>query len=176
MKKKIKIIELINKSKYKKIIYISLVLVLLAIVVLLLFLFLKDDEQALYDYYDEKNSNIVVSKTQKEKPGTLIRNIETLKEKHCKDDICISNVIIYYIKDEGRIEYKITNNSKKKASGAFKVKFDNDKVTYIVYSKLKKGESRDGVISFSGVDLSNVYDYSLKKLKDDELKKLLNSK
>ena len=48
--------------------------------------------------------------------------------------------------------------------------------TYIVYTKLKKGESRKGVISFSNNDYSNVYDYTLNKLKDKELKKLLNSK
>lgn len=176
MKKKIKLIEMIKNSKYKKLIYVGLIILGIVLLILLLSLLFKDDEQYIYDYYDKQNSNIVVSKTYKEKPGTFIRSINTLKEEHCKDEICIKNMVIYYIKKEGRIEYEIINNSKKKVSGAFKLKFDNDNTTYVVYSKLKKGESRKGVISFSEADYSNVYDYSLKKLKDAELKKLLNSK
>lgn len=171
-----KIFNLINNSKYKKIIYIGLIFVVLIIFILLIALLFKDDEELIYDYYDKQNSNIVVTKDYKEIPGTFIRSIDTLKKEHCKDDVCISNVEIYYRKTQGRIEYEITNKSKKKVTGAFKLKFDNGNVTYIVYSKLKKGETRKGNISFSEVDYSNVYDYSIKKLNDKELKNLLNSK
>ena len=125
---------------------------------------------------DKQNSNIVVSDVKKEIPGTYIRSLESLKKKHCLDDVCIKNIMIYYRKNSGRIEYEIVNNGKRKVSGAFKLKFDNGNSTYIVYTKLKKGESRKGVISFSNNDYSNVYDYTLNKLKDKELKKLLNSK
>ena len=83
---------------------------------------------------------------------------------------------IFYRKNQGRIEYEITNKSKKKVTGAIKLKFDNDNVTYIVFSKLKKGETRNGIISYNDADYSNVYNYSLKKLNDKEFKKLLNSK
>lgn len=171
-----KILDLIKKSKYKKLIFIGLVFIVLVIFILLIALLFKDEEELIYDYYDKQNSNIVVSKDYKEIPGTFIRSIDSLNKKHCKDDICISNMKIFYRKNQGRIEYEITNNSKKKVSGAFKLKFDNGNVTYIVFSKLNKGESRKGVISYSETDYSNVYDYSLKRLSDSELKKLLNSK
>ena len=171
-----KILDILKNDKYKKLIYIGIIILAVIVLILLLSLLFKDNEKYIYDYYDKQNSNIVVSNTYKEKPGTFIRSLNSLKEEHCKEDICIKNMVIYYIKDEGRIEYEIINNSKKKATGAFKLKFDNDNVTYVVYSKLKKGESRKGIISFSEADYSNVYDYSLKKVKEDEYKKLFNSK
>ena len=46
----------------------------------------------------------------------------------------------------------------------------------IIEGKLKKGESRKGSVSFSKVDYSNVYEYSLKQVKKDELKKMLKEK
>lgn len=171
-----KILNLIKNSKYKKFIFIGLIFVVLIIFILLITFLFRDKEELIYDYYDKQNSNIVVSKDNKEIPGTFIRSIETLKKEHCKDDICISNVQIFYRKNQGRIEYEITNKSKKKVTGAFKLKFDNGKVTYVVFSKLKKGETRKGTISYTDTDYSNVYDYSIKKLSDKELKKLLNSK
>ena len=48
--------------------------------------------------------------------------------------------------------------------------------SYVVYNKLKKGESRKGSIAFSKADYSNVYEYSLNKVKKDELKKMLKGK
>lgn len=171
-----RILNSIKKSKFKKIIFIGLVFVVLIILVLFIALLFRDEEKIIYDYYDKQNSNIVVTKGYKELPGTFIRNIDTLKKEHCKDDICISNMQIFYRKNSGRIEYEITNNSKKKVTGAFKIKFDNGNITYIVFSKLKKGETRKGIISYTDADYSNVYDYSLKKLNDKEFKKLLNSK
>lgn len=177
MKKKInKIIQYINKNKYKKIIYASFIVLVLILIILLISLFRKDNEKYIYEYYDKQNSNIIVSDIVQEKPGTFIRNLQSLKSEHCKNDICIKNVVIYYLKDEGRIDYEIVNKSKRKATGAFKLKFDNGNVTYVVYSKLKKGESRKGSVSFSKVDYSNVYEYSLKQVKKDELKKMLKEK
>lgn len=171
-----KILNSIKKSKYKKLIFIGLIFVVLIIFILLVLLLFRDEEKIIYDYYDKQNSNIVVSKDYKEIPGTFIRNIDTLKKEHCVEDICISNMKIFYRKNQGRIEYEITNKSKKKVTGAIKLKFDNDNVTYIVFSKLKKGETRNGIISYNDADYSNVYNYSLKKLNDKEFKKLLNSK
>lgn len=171
-----KILNSIKKSKYKKLIFIGLIFVVLIIFILLVLLLFRDEEKIIYDYYDKQNSNIVVSKDYKEIPGTFIRNIDTLKKEHCVEDICISNMKIFYRKNQGRIEYEITNKSKKKVTGAIKLKFDNDNVTYILFSKLKKGETRNGTISYNDADYSNVYNYSLKKLNDKEFKKLLNSK
>ncbi|MBQ8534086.1 MAG: hypothetical protein IJ463_00185 [Bacilli bacterium] len=175
MKKNLKVFNKIKNSKYNKLIYIGLILVVIIIIFLISLLF-KDSKKELYEKLDKQNSNIVVSDVKKEIPGTHIRSLESLKKKHCLDDVCIKNIMIYYRKNSGRIEYEIVNNGKRKVSGAFKLKFDNGNSTYIVYTKLKKGESRKGVISFSNNDYSNVYDYTLNKLKDKELKKLLNSK
>ena len=171
-----KILDYIKNNKYKKIIYVGLILLAILLVILLFSLIFGNKEEKILKDLDEKNKNIVVSKTKKEKPGTLIRNLDSLRKEHCKDDICVKNVIVYYIKNQGRIEYEITNNSKKKVTGAFKIKFDNDKSSYIIFNKLKKNETRQGVISFTNLDLSNIYDYSLTRVKDDELKKLVNSK
>ena len=170
------ILDYIINNKYKKIIYVGLILLAILLVILLFSLIFGNKEEKILKDLDEKNKNIVVSKTKKEKPGTLIRNLDSLRKEHCKDDICVKNVIVYYIKNQGRIEYEITNNSKKKVTGAFKIKFDNGKSSYIIFNKLKKNETRQGVISFTDLDLSNIYDYSLTRLKDDEFKKLVNSK
>ena len=166
----------IKNNKNKKIIYVGLIIFVLILLIILLVTIFNNKEEKMYEQLDKDNANIVVSNEKVEKPGTFIRNIETLRKEHCKDDICINNMRIYYIKDNGRIEYEITNNSKKKVSGAFKLKFDNGITTYVIFNKLKKKETREGVITFNSTDFSNVYDYSLIKVKDDELKKLLNSK
>lgn len=170
-----KILNFINKNKYKKIIYIILVLIFLLLLFILIYIF-RDKDKYIYEYLDEQNKNIVVKDTIKEKTGTFIRSLDSLSKEHCINDICIKKVIIYYIGDEGRIEYEITNKSKKKVSGALKLEFDNDKTTYIIYNKLKKKETVKGTISFTGTDLSNVYNYKLYEVEKDELKKLLNKK
>ncbi len=176
MKKKFEFINYINKSKYKKLIYIGLIILALSILILLLVFLFKNNDDYIYEQMDKNNSNIVVKNTYKEKPGTFIRTLPSLKSEHCIKDICIKNVVIYYIKEEGRIDYEIINKGKKKVTGALKLVFDNNKSTYVVYNKLKKDETRKGSISFSELDLSNVDDYSLKNVKESELKKLFNSK
>lgn len=173
---KIKLVEMINKSKYKKLICLGLIILTVVLFVFILSVLFKKEKYNVYDYYDKSNENIVVSKDHKEKPGTLIRSTETLKKEHCKDDLCIKNIIIYYIKDEGRIEYEITNKGKRKATGALKLKFDNGNKIFIVYNKLKKNEIKKGVISFSKNDFSNVYDYTLSFASKKELDKLLGNK
>ena len=75
-----KILNLIKNSKYKKFIFIGLIFVVLIIFILLITFLFRDKEELIYDYYDKQNSNIVVSKDNKEIPGTFIRSIETLKK------------------------------------------------------------------------------------------------
>ena len=166
----------INKKKYSKIIYIILGILVFILFLVVVITISKNKEKKLYEQLDKQNQNIVVSKEQKEKPGTFIRNLDTLVKEHCKNDICVKNVVIYYIKKDGRIEYEITNKSKKKVTGGFKLKFDNGSTVYIFFNKLKKNETSKGVISFTNADYSNVYDYKLVELKKDEIKKILNNK
>lgn len=170
------VIKKINKSKYKIIIYISLVALVVLLISLLVIIVSKNKENKIYEKLNEQNKNIVVSEEYKEKPGTFIRRLDTLTKEHCKNNICIKNMKIYYIGTEGRIEYEITNKSKKKVSGAFKLKFDDGNTTYVIYNKLNKNDTVKGVISFTNTDFSNVYDYKMIALKKDELKKLLNKK
>ena len=176
MKKNFNIIKIINKSKYKKLIYLSIILLFLILFIIIMLNFFNKDDKAIYEYLNEQNKNIVVSNTQKEKPGTLVKISDKLLKEQCLNDICVKRVMIYYIGKDGRVEYQVTNKGKKKASGALKLVFDTNDSVYVVYNKLKKGETIKGVVTFTNSNFSNVNDYKLVEVKKDELKKLLNNK
>lgn len=101
--------------------------------------------------------------------GNVKVTSDKLNEKHCVDDICISNLVINSADNDGRIEYTLTNNSSK-TSGYLKLNINNSNII-ISYSDLNVGESKEYKIMFHGKSFSNVKDYSVSIPSEEDLKK-----
>ena len=97
-------------------------------------------------------------------------------EKQNKKVIETREKIYHYIGKDGRIEYQVTNKGKKKVSGALRLEFDTKDSVYVIYDKLKKGETKKGVIAFTDSNFSNVNEYKLVEVNKRELKKILKNK
>lgn len=150
--------------KNKKVIALLIVVILIIILVVSISFFHKKDESKLPKPAYGFTGNVV------EEEGTFIRDIDSLKKSHCVDNICVKNLMIYYKNKNGRIEIEIVNNNKRSANGKLTIKFDND-VKYNIEYDLKGKETIKTSIQYDGDDLSNVYDYTLKKAVSDSKKK-----
>ena len=156
------------KKINKKIVIAIVVVIVVILLIVSLVLFNKKKNTGVRHYKDYIISDKVV-----EVPGTYLRRTDTLSSKHCLEDICVTDFIIHYKGNTGRIDYKITNNSKKNKSGYLKFVFANKKKIIVSYN-LKRGKTLDKTIQYSNLDLSNILDYELKKLSKSEMSNIKN--
>ena len=98
----------------------------------------SDDYKAYYLRYYNINSEV------KELPGTKVYDDEKISKKHCVDNICVENAVLYYSSDynSGRVEYTVVNNSDKTSSGKLQMVF-KDTTIDIIYKDLEAGKSID---------------------------------
>ena len=142
---------------------VLIIIIVVLIVILSTSILLNVGKKSKYSDYN----NYKIVRKAVDLPGTYVRQVGNLASSHCLDDICITNVSIHYTGMSGRIDYTIVNNSKKSKNGYMKMVFDD--VYLVVPYNLKKGKKTEGSIQYDNTDLSNVYDYKLKKLSNKEL-------
>ena len=106
-------------------------------------------------------------------PGTTIYKNDELSAKHCINEICIENVVFYYNDKVGRVEYTITNTSKKKKSGYLKMVFNNTTSLLITYSDLESNESIKSESQYMGIEIEDKSDYKLVELTEEEINKII---
>ena len=69
-----------------------------------------------------------------------ISSSKKLQKEHCVDNICVSNVYIYYVDDRGEIKYTVENKSSSSKKGYLKMNFNGNEIylNYIKYFTLQK--------------------------------------
>lgn len=152
----------------KIIIIILSILILLLIIIGLIFAAKTTKDRN--DQTDYTFSNEVV-----ELPGTKILKSDKLAEEHCLDNICVSDVIIYTVNNEGRMECNITNKSNDTKSGYLRLKFNKESLI-ISYQDLSPDSSSKATAQYTNKKIDNINDYSLEKLTKEEIKTLIKSK
>jgi hypothetical protein len=163
MKKKIN--NIFKKISKKKLIIIIIIIALILVLVGIS-LFGPQNEEV------EENKTINDSGVYVEEPGTVTISNDDLSSNHCIDDICLSNVKIYYVDTQGRVDFTITNYSKKTVTGYLRLKFGNESLV-IPYNKLKSNKSVNSSTMFIAKDLSQAVDYTIEKLTDEEISKII---
>ena len=151
--------------KKHKILIIVVILIIILVVGVIIFLknMKKDDGRGNeYNFSDE-----VI-----ELPGTVNYKNENLSSKHCLNDICISEATFYYNDKVGRVEYKITNTSKKKKSGYMKMVF-KDKYLIIIYKDLNPGETIKSESQYMDMEIEDKNDYKKEELTKEEINKII---
>ena len=140
-----------NGDKKKKIILITIVLLVSILLIIIGALVGRKDDKDLSNYHE----------------GTkLITNSRLQKEK-CIDNICISDLHVYYVSKEGSVEFMLENKKDVKTSGYYKIVLgDEQLIVYYEFDGKDKYKSKAG---YSGIDLSKAKDYKFEKLtKEDE--------
>lgn len=107
-----------------------------------------------------------------ELPNTVTYKNEELSKEHCLNKICISNAVFHYNDDIGRVEYSITNNSKKTTSGYMKMVFKEQSLI-VVYKDLGPGETIKSESQYMGIKIEDTSDYKLVKLTKKEISKIV---
>lgn len=148
------------KKFNKKILIVVFAIIIIVVGIILLF---TDNKKTGVRYYKD----YIISDEVVDVPGMYIRNTDELSKKHCLDDICVTDFVIHYKGNTGKIDYKITNKSKKKKTGYMKFVFVDKKISFSY--NLNAGQTKDGTIQYSKLDLSNLIDYELKNLSKKEL-------
>lgn len=140
-----------KKFDKKKIFIVIIVLVLVLLLIILGLFTGKDEEVDLSNYPD----------------GTKLITNRKLKAEKCIDNICVSNLHIYYVNKTGTVEFTLENKKDVKASGYYKLVFDDEELI-IIYRFDGKGKYNSKT-SFNSRDLSKAKDYKFEKLtKEDE--------
>lgn len=154
-----------DMDKRKLILIIVIIIILIILVILAFFGSINKFENKEIDSDKQYNftGNVV------ELPNTVTVSNTNLSSSHCLNNICISNLKIYYVGTDGRAEYTITNNSSATASGYLKINFGNNKSLIAVYKNLNAGSSVNTVSVYSLKDLSNVSSYTLEQLTQSEI-------
>ena len=140
-----------NGDKKKKIILITIVLLVSILLIIIGALVGRKDDKDLSNYPE----------------GTkLITNSRLQKEK-CIDNICISDLHVYYVSKEGSVEFMLENKTDVKASGYYKIVLGNEQL--IVYYEFDGNDKYKSKAGYSDIDLSKAKDYKFEKLtKEDE--------
>lgn len=140
-----------NGDKKKKIILITIVLLVSILLIIIGALVGRKDDKDLSNYPE----------------GTkLITNSRLQKEK-CIDNICISDLHVYYVSKEGSVEFMLENKKDVKTSGYYKIVLGNEQL--IVYYKFAGKGKYKSKAAYSDIDLSKAKDYKFEKLtKEDE--------
>lgn len=156
------------KDNMKLIIIILSILILLLIIIgLVLISKSSKNEEGFNDY---EISNEVV-----ELPGTKVVKNDTLKEEHCIDKICVSDVVIYKTDKDGRVECNITNKNENTESGYLRLKF-NEIHLIVAYKNVLSNSSSKAVAQYTNMDIKDIGNYSVEKLTKKEIKSLIKSK
>lgn len=140
-----------NGDKKKKIILITIVLLVSILLIIIGALVGRKDDKDLSNY-PEGTKLITNSKLQKEK---------------CIDNICISDLHVYYVSKEGSVEFMLENKKDVKTSGYYKIVLgDKQLIVCYEFDGKEKYKSEAG---YSDIDLSKAKDYKFEKLtKEDE--------
>ena len=119
-----------------------------------------------------KGNHYNIEETVIDLPGTITYKNNSLAAEHCLNKICISDAVFYYNDEVGRVEYNITNTSKKKKSGYLKMVFDNQSLI-VIYKDLKPNETIKSESQYMGIEIRDKNDYKLHELTKEEISKLV---
>ena len=110
-----------------------------------------------------------------EDPGSNVYTSDTIKSEHCLGNICVSDVQVYYLNNNGRFDCKITNKGSSKATGYLKL---NAKYTSLVlaYRDLEPGKTANASANYYSVKFEQFDDYTLSELSDTEKIKIIDGK
>lgn len=166
--------EVVNNMKkwvkaHKETVYIVLIIVALLVVIILGVLLAPEKKDN-----PKSNNNYHFTNEVKEIEGTVEYSTDDLKKDHCIDDICISDATFYYLGDEGRIDYVVTNNSSSKKSGSYKMVF-GDEYLVVYFTDIEPGKSFKTTSQYIGKTIPNMDDYTLDYLTDEEQSKIIVS-
>ena len=155
----------ILKNKKVLIIVISVLVLILVIVGLVLFFTHNGKDNRRENNYDINDEIIDL-------PGTVTYTSDELNSKHCLKGICIENATFSYTDQIGKVEYTITNTSKKKKSGYLKMVFGNQTLL-VVYKNLKPNWTVKSSSQYVGVEITDKNDYELKELTKEEISQIV---
>lgn len=161
----IKVGDYMKFIKKYRILIVSVLLVILIVVGVILFLNSKKKDTGRGNEYNFGDEVI-------ELPGTTNYKNDKLSSKHCLNHICITDAVFYYNDKVGRVEYKITNTSKKNKSGYLKMIFNNQSLL-VVYKDLSPNETIKSESQYMGIEIEDKSDYKLEKLTDEEISKII---
>jgi hypothetical protein len=159
--------KLKNMDKRRIILIVVIIIVLIILLILAFFGSLEKFENKEID--NDKQYNFTGNFV--ELPNTVTVSNSSLSTQHCLNNICISNLKIYYIDNDGRAEYTITNNSSSTASGYLKINFGSESLI-AVYKNLNAGSSITTISMYNSKDLSGVTSYTLEQLTETDLESI----
>ena len=156
-------------AAHKEIVFIVLIIVFLLIAIVL-------GVRLAPDKKENKNSNDKYQFTGelKEIEGTTEYSNDDLKKDHCIDDICISEATFYYLGNEGRVDYVITNKSSSKQSGSYKMVFGDDYLV-VYFTDLEPGKPVKTTSQYVGKTIPNMENYTLEYLRKKKKSKIIVS-
>lgn len=163
MKKKI--LNFIKKNI--KLIIIALIFIL-GIVIIVSVISIKSDKEKGY----KEENKYRISDEVVEVPGTKIITSDRIKERHCLNDICVTNMTFYTYGKDGRIECTVKNESEEEKSGYIKIKVNG--ISLIAnYDNLVPGKESKTVARYTGVEFTDIEDYTLEELTKKEKKNII---
>lgn len=161
----IRVGDSMNFIKKNRILIIVILLIILIVVGVILFINSRVKDTGRGNDYKFKEEVIEI-------PGSTTYKNDELSAKHCLNKICIENVVFYYNDKMGRVEYTITNTSKRKKSGYLKMVFNN-KSLIIAYNDLKSMETVKSESQYMGIEIEDKSDYKLVELTEEEINKII---
>lgn len=161
--------KFIKKNKNKIIISVIILLLIFILIYLILNLHTSKTSKGTNNYRF-KSGTI-------ELPGTNTITItnDTSQTGHClNDEICIENVKIYYINNEGRVDYTIHNMKNITKSGYLKLIFGNEYLI-VAYRNLGGNKSIKTSSYYENINLSNITNYTVDELTTDEISQIIDN-
>lgn len=152
----------------------KIILLIIAVVLLVIgFIFLLPKHKSSPKDQIDENNFYKYSEETTELEGTEVITNDRLKDLHCLDRICISDVEITYLETFGRVDYTVWNRGSKKESGYLKLNFGTNTVL-VSYQDLKPDQKISSSYQFFTEDFHSVTDYTIEKLTKEEKKAIVS--
>lgn len=94
-----------------------------------------------------------------------------LEKEHCLEDVCLLNLKVYDLDEEGKITFDIENRGDKVTS-AYLMLSISDKEYKVVYQNLEVNSSNPYTIQYMNYSLGKPNDYSIRYLTDSEIQSI----
>lgn len=152
--------------------HIKVIIIIVAVSILLLGILILVFSQ--HKSSSKESDSSIVNPPIKELPGTKRYTTEKLRSRHCLDSICVGDATFYYIDNQGRVDYVLTNISNDVKTGYLKMVFGEQSLV-IAYDSLKPMQSVKTSSHYKNITFESKEDYVLEELNSDDLSHIKKS-
>ncbi len=165
------------KKRKHKWIFLLVVVAIIVVIIGMILLLPSNSQKPSQDAFPEEKKQIDENNYYKYDDqemvmeGTQIVQADGLKDAHCVETVCVTDVKFVLLPTIHKVEYTVTNISEVEQTGYLRMNFGEES-TLVSFQKLKPKESVTSSFQFFGDTISKANNYTLEELTKEEIQQI----